>query len=101
MKTDQQAAWLSFIQRGLLAVLPILLLTVLTAPALSAPITFNTALPVASGEGISRTQFKYLTASDNGPGQLKLPTDMAVDNDGYVYVVDFGHERIQKFAPSE
>ncbi len=44
----------------------------LDCPDLVCPITFNTALPVASGEGISRTQFKYLTASDNGPGKRDL-----------------------------
>lgn len=71
MKSGQTAR-LSFVQRSLLTVLPVLLLTVLTDPALSAPITFNTALPVARGEGIFRVQFKYLTASDDGPGNRDL-----------------------------
>lgn len=34
-------------------------------PVLAAPITFNTALPVAKEEGIFRFQFKYLSSSDD------------------------------------
>ena len=34
-------------------------------PILAAPITFNTALPVAKEEGIFRFQFKYLSSSDD------------------------------------
>jgi hypothetical protein len=53
---------------GLLA----LCLLAAAVPALAAPITFNTALPVARGQGIFRAQFQYLTASDNGPGNRDL-----------------------------
>lgn len=76
MKPHQQAAWLIFVQRGLRAVLPVLLLSGLTVPSFAAPITFNTALPVARGEGIFRAQFKYLTASDDGPGNRDLTVGM-------------------------
>lgn len=76
MKTHQQAAWSRFVKRSLRAVLPVLLLSVLTAPSLAAPITFNTALPVARGEGIFRAQFKYLTAADDGPGNRDLAVSM-------------------------
>lgn len=72
MKPHQQAAWLSFVQRGLRAVLPVLLLSGLTVPSFAAPITFNTALPVARGEGIFRAQFQHLSASDDGPGKRDL-----------------------------
>ena len=34
-----------------------------------------------------------------GPGELDRPTDAAVDADGEVYVVDFGNDRVQVFAP--
>lgn len=72
MKRVQQAAWFGFIQQSLRAVFLLLLLLPLIVDA--APITFNTALPVARGEGIFRVQFKYLTASDDGP----LSRDLAV-----------------------
>lgn len=32
-------------------------------------------------------------------GQLSAPRDVAVDADGFIYVVDSGNHRIQKFAP--
>jgi len=34
-----------------------------------------------------------------GPEQLRLPTGVAVDEDGFLYVGDTGNHRIQKFAP--
>lgn len=39
------------------------------APAMAAPITFNTALPVAKGEGIFRVQSRYIRSTDD-PGDL-------------------------------
>jgi hypothetical protein len=72
MSNNQRSVPLSFVQQGLQAVLPLLLLTLMTTPAFSAPITFNTALPVAEGEGIFRAQFKYFTAADDGPGDRDL-----------------------------
>jgi DNA-binding beta-propeller fold protein YncE len=33
------------------------------------------------------------------PGQMAFPTGIAVDEDGYVYVVDQGNSRIQKLTP--
>ncbi len=44
----------------------VLLIWAPAGPALAAPITFNTALPVPEGEGIFRLQFKYLRSTD-GP----------------------------------
>ena len=32
-------------------------------------------------------------------GQFDRPTDVVVDPQGNLYVVDFGHDRIQKFTP--
>lgn len=34
----------------------------------------------------------------SGPGQFDLPTGVAVDAEGYVYVVDYGNNRVQKFT---
>ncbi len=34
-----------------------------------------------------------------GPGQFERPTDLDFDSDGRIYVVDFGNNRIQVFAP--
>jgi DNA-binding beta-propeller fold protein YncE len=35
-----------------------------------------------------------------GPGQFLLPTDVAVDQDGFVYVAEYGgNDRISKFTP--
>ena len=34
------------------------------------------------------------------PGQLSDPQGIAVDADGYVYVVDQGNHRVQKFTPA-
>lgn len=36
-----------------------------------------------------------------GPGKLSVPSDIAVDNTGAVAVVDFGHDRVALFQPSE
>ncbi|HIA57640.1 MAG TPA: hypothetical protein EYN97_09580, partial [Candidatus Lambdaproteobacteria bacterium] len=35
----------------------------------------------------------------SAPGEFERPTDMTVDSQGNIYVVDFGNNRIQKFAP--
>ncbi len=76
MKSDWQAAWFSLVRPGLRTVFALLLLTVMAAPAVAAPITFNTALPVARGEGILRGQFKYLSASDAGSANRELAVSM-------------------------
>ena len=34
----------------------------------------------------------------SGQGQFNFPTDVAVDNEGFVYVADCGNHRIQKFT---
>ncbi len=34
----------------------------------------------------------------DAPGQFRLPTGIAVDSDGYVYVVDNLNNRVQKFT---
>ncbi len=36
---------------------------------------------------------------EGGPDRLSLPTDMALDNQGNLYVVDFGNQRVRRFAP--
>lgn len=32
------------------------------------------------------------------PAQFDRPTDIAVDDEGAVYIVDYGNNRIQKFS---
>jgi DNA-binding beta-propeller fold protein YncE len=41
-----------------------------------------------------------LGSEGTGPGQFDRPTDLAFDVEGNIYVVDFGNNRIQKFAPN-
>jgi hypothetical protein len=45
------------------------------SPAAAAPITFNTALPVAEGEGILRLQIRSLRASAEAPACRELAVD--------------------------
>jgi DNA-binding beta-propeller fold protein YncE len=36
----------------------------------------------------------------DGPGQFRLPTDVAFDDEGYIYVSEYGgHDRVNKFTP--
>jgi DNA-binding beta-propeller fold protein YncE len=36
----------------------------------------------------------------DGPGQFRLPTDVAIDRDGFIYVSEYGgNDRISKFSP--
>lgn len=36
-----------------------------------------------------------------GPGQFRMPTDVAVDRDGFIYVSEYGgNDRISKFTPN-
>jgi phage tail-like protein len=35
-----------------------------------------------------------------GGGQLAAPTALAIDRDGFVYVIDHGNARVQKFSPA-
>ena len=37
--------------------------------------------------------------SGDGKGQLSRPSSVAVDDEGYLYVADWGNERVQIFAP--
>ncbi len=43
----------------------ILMSNIIVTPIFAAPITFNTALPVAKGEGILRVQSKYIRSTDD------------------------------------
>ena len=33
-------------------------------------------------------------------GQFKNPSDIAIDNEGNIYVTDYGNHRVQKFKPN-
>jgi len=35
----------------------------------------------------------------SGEGSFNCPIAVAVDTSGYVYVLDYGNDRVQKFAP--
>ncbi|MDR3144886.1 MAG: NHL repeat-containing protein [Treponema sp.] len=41
----------------------------------------------------------YIGSKGLGPGQLVGPQNLAVDEAGYLYVVDYGNRRISKFDP--
>ena len=36
----------------------------------------------------------------SGPGQFSAPTDVAVADDGSIFVADYGNDRVQKFGTS-
>src|ERR671919_3202162 len=57
----------------------------LSSPALAAPITFNTALPVAEGEFVLREQFFFIKASDD-----PSPTDRDLEVIGGLSVLAYG-----------
>ncbi|MDR0472067.1 MAG: 6-bladed beta-propeller [Treponema sp.] len=42
----------------------------------------------------------YIGSKGIGTGQLAGPQNLAVDEEGYLYVVDYGNRRISKFDPS-
>lgn len=49
----------------------------------------------AEGEPLGR-----FGALGDGPGQFRLPTDVAVDREGFIYVSEYGgNDRISKFSP--
>jgi DNA-binding beta-propeller fold protein YncE len=41
----------------------------------------------------------YIGSKGLGPGMFVGPQNMTVDEDGYLYVVDYGNQRISKFDP--
>jgi DNA-binding beta-propeller fold protein YncE len=41
----------------------------------------------------------YIGSKGLGPGQLAGPQNITVDDEGYVYVVEYGNRRISKFDP--
>ena len=47
-------------------------------------------------KGISSSS---LVLKAGAPEEFERPTDITVDAKGNIYVVDFGNNRIQKFAP--
>lgn len=39
-------------------------------------------------------------SSGSGPSDLRRPIDVTIDHNDYMYVVDYGNHRVQKFAPN-
>lgn len=57
--------------------------------------THYARITVFSPEG---RELKRFGAYGDGPGQFHLPTDVAIDKDGFIYVSEYGgNDRIQKF----
>ena len=46
-------------------------------------------------------ELKRFGTSGEGPGQFLMPTDVAIDADGSLYVSEYGgNDRVSKFSPS-
>lgn len=59
--------------------------------------THNARVVVFEPDGRLVTQFG---SRGEGPGQFLMPTDVAVDHSGFIYVGEYGgNDRISKFAP--
>jgi sugar lactone lactonase YvrE len=64
---------------------------------ITAAILLVFAFPSAAQASAPFTFVKTWGSSGSGPGQFKGASDLAVDPGGYVYVVDVGNHRVQKF----
>ena len=53
---------------------------------------------LAAGRWIAASRIKFGESGD-GDGQLSRPSDVAVDAEGYMYVADWGNERVQVLGP--
>lgn len=65
MKRSIKMTTASFVMRCSLYVFFIIIGSIAATRAFAAPITFNTALPVAEGEGIFRIQSRYIRSTDD------------------------------------
>jgi len=69
------------------------------SPGVQQPVAIATPLPVETPVGeLGTGQFILQWGSQgSGPGQFEEPADVAVDDEGNVYVADLGNKRVQKF----
>jgi sugar lactone lactonase YvrE len=54
------------------------------------------ATPVSPKEPVFEMAFGQ---SVSGDGELKSPSSLAIDDQGHIYVADYGYNRVQKFDP--
>ena len=63
--------------------------------------TWNNRVQKFDSNGVYQIQWgNGAPASGSGPGQFNEPAGIAADNQGYIYVSDWGNSRIQKFNSS-
>lgn len=50
-------------------------------------------------KGVSSSSLIHFDSQGSAPEEFERPTDITVNAKGNIYVIDFGNNRIQKFAP--
>jgi len=58
---------------------------------------FNNRIQVFQDESFQES----LTGEEFGFQRLRRPTDIAIGRNGMIYVVDYGHNRIQRWETSQ
>jgi DNA-binding beta-propeller fold protein YncE/DNA-directed RNA polymerase subunit RPC12/RpoP len=77
-----------------------IILTIIASVALSVIVpllaVWPNFQPVIGPQGLAREAMTF-GSSGTGPGRFEQPIDVAVDGEGYIYVVDYGNARVQRF----